>query len=181
MHVQLLVDAVQVFDGVVTEGSWAWTPSTDLADNSVHNVVALVTDAAGNTSGLIWSFSVVAPPPMYVGGSCTQAGCHEYYPAPHPVNNCEACHSYGDYFTGDHDSTGDPTRKWSVLPRLAVPPRLSRPVPEPLALGGGLGLHELPQHHVDLLGRAPGAPARRCRHHHHARQHHDRLLRPGLP
>ena len=109
VRVQLLVDAVQVFDGVVTEGPWTWTPSTDLADNSVHNVVALVTDAAGNTSGLIWSFSVVAPPPMYVGGSCTRAGCHEYYPAPHPVNNCEACHSYGDYFTGDHDSTGDPT------------------------------------------------------------------------
>ena len=95
VRIQLSLDSAVVFDAWVDEGAFTWTPPTDFANNSTHNVTALVTDAAGNSSALIWSFSVVAAPPMYVGGACNRAGCHVAFPDAHVMSPCTSCHSYG--------------------------------------------------------------------------------------
>ena len=113
VRIRLSIDGSSVFDGWVNEGPWTWTPPSDFADNTTHNVAATVTDASNNTSSLFWSFSVAAPSTMHVGGSCARAGCHETFPAAHPMDNCEACHSYGSFTDpgpdGElHDDNGNP-------------------------------------------------------------------------
>jgi hypothetical protein len=104
-RIRLTVDGSLVFDAWVNEGAWTWTPTSDFANNSSHNVTALVTDASGNSSILVWSFSVVASPPMYVGGTCNRAGCHVTFPEAHAMSTCTNCHSYG-WETGDHGGNG---------------------------------------------------------------------------
>ncbi|HEY5549388.1 MAG TPA: hypothetical protein VIL17_07335, partial [Coriobacteriia bacterium] len=61
----------------------------------VHTVVVRVHDAAERTTATTWSFTVIAPDPVFVempAGGATCADCHFGYPAAHPMTNCEGCH-----------------------------------------------------------------------------------------
>lgn len=88
LRVVLKVDGTQVFDGAAPQGTFKWDPTSDFASGSTHTVRADVYDAAGNTTPLTWSFSVVAAPPMSTGSDCVS--CH--MPAEHPFTNCTGCH-----------------------------------------------------------------------------------------
>ncbi len=90
-HLHFRLDGVTVFDGPVDQAIFRFTPTSDFANNSTHNVVADVWDAAGNTKSLSWSFTVVALPAMSDSGSCT--ACHPVYPGAHPFTNCSGCHA----------------------------------------------------------------------------------------
>jgi hypothetical protein len=95
VNLRLTLDGTVVANQSVPQGAFSWTPGTGLVDGSSHNLVALATDAAGNTQTYSWTFKVGAAPPMSNADACT--ACHTTYPMAHPMNNCTTCHGYGGY------------------------------------------------------------------------------------
>lgn len=63
-----------------------------------HSVTVSVHDAADRTTSQSWSFTVIAPAPVYAempveGAGC--ADCHSGFPQAHPTTNCVGCHGAG--------------------------------------------------------------------------------------
>ena len=63
-----------------------------------HTVALRVLDAAKRTTSSTWSFTVIAPDPVYdempvVAARCTD--CHGGFPAAHPMTDCAGCHAAG--------------------------------------------------------------------------------------
>lgn len=68
----------------------SYTPATPLANDRVHDVTLSVTDAAGASSSVSWSFRVQTYADMADTVGCTE--CHIGYPTSHPMTDCWGCH-----------------------------------------------------------------------------------------
>lgn len=98
--VRLTLDGTVVFDGLVNQGAFSWTPPAELASGVSHPVQARVTDAAGLQVSNSWSFTVQAPAAMSDRTNC--GTCHAV--SAHPMGNCSGCH----VSAGGDDHSGAP-------------------------------------------------------------------------
>jgi len=98
----LSIDGVKVAASIsyTTSGNYrafrVWYQVASALSVGSHSVTVSVRDAAARTTSQTWSFSVIAPPPVYPempveGARC--ADCHTGFPAAHPTSDCSGCHS----------------------------------------------------------------------------------------
>ncbi len=75
------------FDGV---SGLVSATAVGLSNDETHTAVVSVTNAAGGTDTLSFSFGVEIYPLMPVATDC--ATCHQGYPMSHPMTQCAGCH-----------------------------------------------------------------------------------------